>query len=428
MQSEPENNTDWMERLRRQLPEAHRVALDLVLAQNIPVYLVGGIVRDLLLGQPNFDLDFVTLQPASVLARRVLPLFEQRFGRDKVKLLEHSAFGTARLDANQDLHLDFATARHETYAHPAALPTVSFPATLEEDLHRRDFTINAIALTPDGSLHDPFNGLKDLREGVLRVLHPASFIDDPTRMVRGVRFAARLDYKFEPETEQLLKEALKGGYFSLLSAERKRNELRLILKEARPEKALILLEHYGLLAKIHPYLDWPERNISPFWYLDYYSKNIVKRKLEVYASLAIIFANLGKFKVEQIVRDLRFVGLEASVPVEVAQLWTEVRSQLVPGLKNSQLYNLLHSYSSEALQIFEARLLGKAKEQKLVRHYRKEVAGRKPILNGDYLIKLGVPPGPHIKTLLAELRDAVLDGEVKGREEEEAFLQRRIKA
>lgn len=421
MQSEPENSTGWMERLRRELPEAHRVALDLVLAQNVPVYLVGGIVRDLLLEQPNFDLDFVTLQPASVLARRVLPFFEQRFGRDKVKLLEHSTFGTARLDANESLHVDFATARHEIYAHPAALPTVSFPATLEEDLHRRDFTINAIALTPDGRLHDPFNGLKDLREGLLRVLHPASFVDDPTRMVRGVRFAARLNYKFDPATEQLLWEAVTGGYFNLLSAERKRNELRRVLNDSSPALAMAMLQNYGILTAIHPLLRVSENTARPFWNLEVYFDTP-----EVYANLAAFLCELGWVTTERIIKDLRFAGLEATVPVEVARLWEEVRPQLIPGLKNSQLYRLLSSYSVEALQIFNG-LLNESAKSRLVRHYREEVAGRKPVLNGDYLVKMGVPPGPRIKTLLAELRDAVLDGEIKGREEEEAFLQRRLK-
>ncbi len=403
------------------LPEPHWVALQLVLAERQPIYLVGGIVRDLFLGRANFDLDFVSLAPAWELARRLRPVFEQHFGPDKVKLLEHSAFGTARLDAGEALHLDFATARHETYAHPAALPTVAFPASLEQDLRRRDFTINALALSPDGGLYDPFDGLRDLREGWLRVLHPLSFVDDPTRMVRGLRFAARFGYHFEPITLQLFEEALAGGYFGLLSAERKRNELRLVLKEAHRAKGLALLQQSGLLSALHPLLGWDEKLETAFASLEAYFSG----KLQPYEYLATLLHDLGEAHAKVVVNQLRFAGPEFEVPIEVARLWEVARPRLNAELKNSQLYDLLHEYKADALPIFEA-LLTESSQRETVRRYREEISKIKPVLNGDYLLKLGVSPGPRIRILLTELRTAVLDGELVGREQEEAFLRQRL--
>lgn len=408
-----------MEKLRSALPEWHRRAFELVLEGEPEVFLVGGIVRDLLLGRENSDLDFVTLDYAPGLVRWLLPRFERPFSLNniKIKLVEHSAFGTARLDLGDMLHLDFATARQEIYERPAALPTVSFPATLAEDLKRRDFTINAMALSPGQGLLDPFNGLADLRDGWLRILHPASFEDDPTRLIRGVRFAARMGYSFEPLTRQLLEKARDEGYFELLTAERKRNELRLILKELNPVKGLALLQEYRLLAHFHPALAWNEELAQAFRQLE----SQIARP-QPYEYLAALLHLQDASTAAAILKSLNFEKLEAVVPQEVARLWEEARPDLRYPLKNSQLDSLFRPYKAESLKVFEALLPQEQRE--FVRRYREEVKGRSPQLNGDYLLQQGVPAGPQIKTLLAALRAAVLDGEVVGRKAEEAFLKK----
>jgi tRNA nucleotidyltransferase (CCA-adding enzyme) len=403
-------------RLRDALPELHRAALELVLAAAPEVFLVGGIVRDLLLSRANADLDFVTLEYAPGVVRRLLPRFEGYFPAYKVKMVEHSAFGTARLDLGDSLHLDFATARHEIYSHPAALPTVSFPATLLADLKRRDFTINALALSPAQGLLDPFNGLSDLREGWLRVLHPDSFVDDPTRLVRGVRFAARLGYGFDPQTAQLFETANARNYFELLTPERKRNELRQVLKELRPVKGLALLQAYGLLGHIHPALTWNEGLDRAFNRLE----SVITRP-QPYEYLAALLHLQGEANAAAILKGLNFAGLEAQIPREVARLWEEVRPDLRPSLKNSRLDSLLKPYKPESLRLFEA-LLPLEEQREPVRRYREEVRGRSPQLTGDYLLQMGVPPGPEIRGLLGALRAAVLDGEVVGPAAEAAFL------
>ncbi len=407
-------------RLLESLPPLHRTAYKLVSQQQgQSVYLVGGIVRDLLLGRANYDLDFVCMLPASTVVGQLLPSFHLTFG-PAVKVLEHSQFGTVRVDLDQALHLDFATARREVYRQPAALPTVSFPATLDQDLLRRDFTFNAMALSTGGQFYDPFNGLADLRDGWLRVLHPASFIDDPTRMVRGVRFAARLGYRFEPQTESWLTEALDGGYFARLSAERKRNELKLILKEDRPQPALALLDHYRLMTAIHPALRWNNELLAAFDRLEQQ-----KLGLRWTEHLAVLLHRHDPVLAGQVLADLRFDRAESAVALDLARLWSEVGPDLQPDLKNSRLYDLLHPFQAAALRLFQALLTGDPRRD-LVARYIEKVAARRPSLTGQALINLGIPSGPRHKVLLAHLRVAVLDNEVSGIGQEEAFLKRLI--
>src|SRR5918996_3238928 len=181
------------------------------IAERVPAYLVGGAVRDLLLGLEAGDLDVVIEGDPEALAQ--LPGFELE--RDALFLT-----GRLRLD---DLHIDVARARAETYPRPGALPEVQ-PASITEDLARRDFTVNAMAfpLGGDGELLDPHGGLDDLRSGLLRVLHDRSFIDDPTRALRAARYAARFGFELEPETERLLREA----DVSTVSDDRVQKELR----------------------------------------------------------------------------------------------------------------------------------------------------------------------------------------------------------
>ncbi len=404
-----------LERLRAALPPSHRQALETTL-QHVPeIFLVGGIVRDLLLGRANTDLDFVTLAYAPEVVGRLSPAFKENF--PQIKVFAHDAFGTARLGLGDELHLDFATARREIYERPAALPTVAFPATLEEDLKRRDFTINALALSPRQGLLDPFNGLADLRDGWLRVLHEASFVDDPTRMVRAIRFAARLGYKLEPITQKLLETARDESFFELLSAERKRNELRLILKELRPVKGLALLQEYGLLVRFHPALTWGDALAASFDRLEQ-----ALGRPQPYEYLAALLHLQGAANAAGILKSLNFAGLEATVPQEVARLWQEVRPVLKGPLKNSRLDLFFRRYKAESLKVFAALLPGE--QQEFIRRYRADVQGRSPVLNGDALLEMGLPPGPRIKELLAVLRAAVLDGEVVGPDAERAFLKK----
>lgn len=227
------------------LPENIRYVIREVSAaarqSNVRVYLVGGIVRDILLdahsaesgifNRENFDLDFVVEGDGIAFAERVA-------ARLQGTLVCHRRFGTATVDS-KDGKIDFATARREVYQRSGSLPEVAF-ASLQEDLVRRDFTINAMAVSVNeadyGMLVDPYHGQRDLQKKYIRVLHDRSFLDDPTRIFRAVRFKERFHFRFEPRTARLMAEAVDSGALSYINAHRVRDELILLLSESSPQR------------------------------------------------------------------------------------------------------------------------------------------------------------------------------------------------
>ena len=216
-----------------------------------PAYLVGGAVRDLLLGASSIDVD-VALEGDALAA--AWELAERLGGR----AMTHERFGTATVRTDDGLVVDLAGTRRETYPAPGALPEVS-PAGLVEDLARRDFTINAMAVGLSGGdvgvLHDPHGGEADLAAGLVRVLHPRSFVDDPTRLLRAVRYAVRLGFALEPETERLAREAVAADAPSTVSGPRVRDELLDLLGEVEATAALALVRDLRLDRALHPALD-----------------------------------------------------------------------------------------------------------------------------------------------------------------------------
>ena len=241
--------SELLTRLKQVAATAHEM--------NFTLYLVGGPVRDLLLGRPNFDLDLVVEGDAVALAER---LAKTHGGR----VHSHSRFGTAKwiiadepgLSTYAGMHapgaLDLISARTEFYEYPTALPAVE-RSSIKLDLQRRDFTINtmAICLDPDrfGQLLDPFGGRQDLERGLIRVLHNFSFIEDPTRILRAVRFEQRFGFRIESRSAELVAGAV--DLLDNVSGDRLRHELFAILDEPEPERYLMRLQELGALAKIH---------------------------------------------------------------------------------------------------------------------------------------------------------------------------------
>ncbi|MBU1007028.1 MAG: hypothetical protein KKH08_05515 [Candidatus Omnitrophica bacterium] len=195
------------------------------------VYIVGGLVRDLLLGTSNYDLDFVVDGDGIEFAKALN-------GYLKGELKIHRAFKTATL-MHKGLRIDISTARGESYKKPAAYPDVR-PGTIKEDLFRRDFTINAMAVSVNkktfGQLIDLYGGAGDLKKGIIRVMHDKSFSDDPTRVFRAVRFSARFDFKIESHTKDLIKKAVLSGLLGDVNRGRIKKEVDLFLKEKEPKK------------------------------------------------------------------------------------------------------------------------------------------------------------------------------------------------
>jgi len=214
-------------------------------SRKVSVYLVGGPVRDFILGCPNSDLDFVIEGDVPAVARQI--------ARDlKGRLTVYPQFRTATVTLADGTSIDLATTRKEIYAHPGALPQVS-SGDIHDDLYRRDFTINAMAISVNrrssGELVDFYNGRADLHSGKIRILHENSFHEDPTRILRAVRFEQRFGFSLESVTARCLHSALKGDVLRLISAERFFQEIKKVLKERRPVRALRRLAGLGILAR-----------------------------------------------------------------------------------------------------------------------------------------------------------------------------------
>ena len=417
-----------------------RLVADDASARGLPAYIVGGFVRDLLMGRPSLDLDIVVVGDAVSLARALARKHggkvtaHVRFGTATVENREWKIENSKKSDTLRITHyaLDIITSRRETYAHHAALPDVT-PSTLEDDLRRRDFTINTLAIRLDGAhfgeLFDLYNGAADIERGVVRVLHPASFLDDPTRMFRAVRYEQRYGFAIAPETLALIPAArpLLAG----LSAERARHELDLIFDEPRAAQMLARLDELGLLKALENALPWgidlrerlasglsispaPEWDSSlpvagiPFppagtsrqvlgytlWLLDLTPAEIDA----VQARLTFPLAALNSIQTAARLR-MDLPALSGAAPSK----WVE-RLGDVP---LPAIYAVCLVSGEKALETYAARW----------QHIH-------PKTDGDTLKTLGLPPGPAYKKILLRLRAAWLDGDVASAEQEKHLLER----
>ncbi len=361
---------------------------------------------DLLLRRRNLDLDLVVEGPAIPLARE---LAQSRGWR----VTTYPQFGTARISRG-NFHLDLATARGETYPQPGALPRVR-PGTLQEDLFRRDFTINALAidLTPNrfGELLDFYGGLQDLKLGRLRVLHELSFVDDPTRILRGIRYEQRLGFSFEPKTEELVWRD--GRVLEQISGERLWHELELILREESPEKALLRASELGVLPHLRLRISealaekFPEAR-SRGW-------------TEPSVYLGLLASELSEKEVENFVQRLKPPGWARQVMREVVRLWKSL-PHLSQATRPSEACRQLEGYQEETLKV--ASLLSEGDAGRWLRLYLEKLRFIKPELTGEDLKQMGVLPGRKLGELLTRLQEARLDGEVSSQEEEVKLVQR----
>jgi tRNA nucleotidyltransferase (CCA-adding enzyme) len=374
------------------------------------LYIVGGVVRDLLLGRANFDFDLVVEGNAIALAQKLAK-------ENQAKLTIHSRFGTAKL-AYPDFDIDLATARRETYSRPGALPTVT-PGSLKDDLIRRDFSINAMALhlNPQqfGELVDLYNGREDLEHRLIRILHTRSFIDDATRILRALRYEQRLGFKLETETENLLRRD--AAMLDTISGDRLRHELELILKEDDPERVLRRAEDPGVLSRLHTALKGDGRLAKAFAR----ARQTDKRTALPNLYLCLLIYNLSEKQVEEFISRLNFPKNAAETMRLTLQLKTRLHELANAGLKPSHIYRLLHSYSATAIQANSLASDSKIATLNLDLYLHK-LRYVKPVLNGDDLKRMGISTGPKIMGILDALQKAKLDDEVQTRKDEEKLV------
>ncbi|HEX2164957.1 MAG TPA: CBS domain-containing protein, partial [Thermoanaerobaculia bacterium] len=416
-------------RLIEGLPEplARRVEVAARLAREheVPVYLVGGLVRDLLLGRDNRDLDLVVEGDGPWFAR----LLAAELGG---RVREHRAFLTAVVVDAEGFHVDVATARSEFYRQPAALPEVATSA-LRQDLYRRDFTINtlAIRLGPERrpELIDHFGGRRDLADGVLRVLHSLSFLDDPTRVLRAVRLEQRLGFAIAPETLHLVEVALEEGAFDRLSGSRLREELILLLDDPAVAPAGIdRLAELGLLAVLHPELradDAMRRRLADalgafHWFR---LEGLAEPEVLLWRLLLVALTlDLAPARVERLAERLMLAGAHRAVVSGAAARLNAARAALErPEAAPHEVSAALADLPGEDLLLLLAS--GPEPVRERVRRDLTELRAFRLTVRGADLGAAGVPPGPAIGGALAATRAARLDGRI-GEEEELGFALR----
>lgn len=395
------------------------------------LYMVGGVVRDVLLGRPNLDVDFVVEGDAIALAETLRAQYGgtsssfRPFGTAKWLLTPDVAETMGVHSGQLPETVDFATARNEFYEHPTALPTV-YSGSIKLDLARRDFTINTLAvqLSPKaafGRILDFFGGMADLRAGRITVLHNLSFVDDPTRMLRAVRFEHRLGFHVEARTAELMHTAL--PMLRRITGERLRNELTLLLRERAPEQALALLEARGLLAAIHPGLTFDEaatwfeaaRATPPPFDLDDTSLSDIYWHL---IGLGVPLAQLPAVNERLMMPH----GLAASM-MTAAQLVQAETLLADPDARPSQIDHLLKDVANVTLYVVWLARPEPVVRERIERAVREWRAVR-PKTDGHTLKARGLTPGPCFTRILTRLRAAWLDGEVRDEAAERQLLDR----
>lgn len=397
-----------------QLDLLRRVA-DESSALGFPIYLVGGSVRDLVLGRPNLDFDLVLEGDAIALGRALV----SKFGG---KLTAHKKFGTAKLDIRKwkmdngesfESHslfsIDLISARAETYKHPAALPTVKM-GTLSDDIHRRDFTINALAIRLDGEhfgeLHDELDGMDDIKNGLVRVLHSRSFIDDPTRMFRAVRYEKRYDFKIASETLSLIPEARLA--VEKLSAQRVRHELDLMLDEPNIVPILERLGNLDLLKAIHPALTW---DVTTWARFQYKVNSADERWL-------LWLMSLTETEITSLNKRLKFSAAMLKSLYAASKIFFTLFT--FADLKPSQCVQRLDGLPLTAISA--VTLIAQGQPHQMLEKYLSLWRNMKPKTTGDDLKELGIAPGPKYQEILSRLRAAWMDGEVNSDGEERVLL------
>ncbi|HET9199617.1 MAG TPA: hypothetical protein VFO84_01390 [Dehalococcoidia bacterium] len=368
------------------------------------LYLVGGSVRDLILRRPSIDLDLVTKGPSAALAERIA----QKTGGD-VKV--YGRFATTCVTVGR-VRVDVARTRSETYARPGALPDVT-PGPLTADLVRRDFTTNAMALgltgSHKGSLVDPAGGLEDLENRALRVIHDGSFVDDATRILRGLRLASRLWFDIQPETQRLMRE--QAHYLRAISGSRLRTELNFLLADVRPWRSLEGASDLGVLEVLVRGLAWDEHRSDVAR-----AMHDVKRQDLPWAMLALLASTLDEVGAAEMTQRFSLGSRESRIVRQSVQFASAVKA--ADRRATVDLALAVHGLEPAVTDALAPLLLEPTDAQRLA-----GLIAARPSLRGGDLIALGLPEGPAVGRILDELRRATLSGAVSSRSDELALAR-----
>ncbi len=374
-------------------------------------FLVGGSVRDLILGRAkSLDIDITLVGANDTIFASIAELSGGRIAR-------RSQFVTAKLQLDS-LEVDLAMARAEEYPKPGSLPVVR-PGTLVEDLSRRDFSVNAMAVSLSsetwGDLVDLHQGLDDLEGRRLRVLHENSFRDDPTRILRAARYSSRLTLKPTPATLDALLNSV--SFLDSVSPARVRNELERVCLERDPSGAMKLLSDWGVLGAIHPCLEFQ----PDAWDRFATEANDLPSQYRTVLGYAILSWGISEADARGLIARLN-PGASERTSIRETVILSRTPATELEGSTNSDLARVLDPLSEPAVMCAALNTGGGLGCR--ISRYMRSHRGLRPHLTGDALIEMGVPRGPAVGDILRRLRDSWLDGEVSTADEERALAEK----
>ena len=385
------------------------------------VCVVGGFVRDLLLNIKSLDIDFVVEGDGICFAETLAEKFDGQ-------TVSYEKFGTSTLVLKNQFNVDVATARTENYSYPAALPKVE-PSNIQLDLARRDFTINSMAIKLCGkgifSLIDLYDGENDLRNGLIKVLHDRSFIDDPCRIFRAIRFEQRFGFCVEGQTQSYMKKAIEDNLIGRLSGDRLINEIKLLLNEPEPVRCVNRMKEFLLLQKIAPEIFGEDFN----WIimervrgaLAWANTISLPRKPEAwFVYLYILFMVKKDDVFERMMMRIHFPGNIYDRMCSNRERFAKAMLDLNKDreLKPSEVYDIFSNQSSEGVVLLLSTYPGNRVKKYAELYFNQYYASAEIELNGNDLIGMGIEPGPVFDDVLKALRDARVNGQIKSREEE----------
>ncbi|HTY45313.1 MAG TPA: hypothetical protein VMD52_04935 [Patescibacteria group bacterium] len=419
----------YLQRLPAEIQDLIQFASEVAVTRGARAYLVGGFVRDLLLKVPNLDLD-ITVEGDGI-------GYAEELGRRlNARIIRHRRFGTATLTLRHHLKIDIATVRKEAYPKPACLPEVS-AGTLWDDLSRRDFTINAMAISLQryefGKLIDFFTSRQDLKDKKIRVLHENSFIDDPTRITRAVRFEQRYNFKIEPATLAYIKEAVGRRMLEKVQPQRLRDELILLLKEKEPIKPLRRIASLAGFGFIHPQivldkaaLDLLEAITGQLKWFAY--AHLQRRKLDGW--LVYFMGLIAPLKTEETKTLLALLALhrgETKRVLSVKQIsQADIARLCRKDTRPAELFSRCEPLSYEAILFLKAKYRNRA-FNKNIELFLKAYNGMRIHVGGDDLRRMGVSPGPEYQKIFGQVLHAKIEGRLKNKEDEMAFIEHLIR-
>lgn len=378
---------------------------------NTRIFLVGGPVRDILMATGYRRLAIGDFEDLDIAVEKDYQAVGEELAKKlKAEIIRYPQFMTMTLKLKEGAHIDIAQTREEVYYKPAVLPKV-YPSTIIKDLKRRDFTINAMAMELKRStvnrwppaVLDPFNGQRDLKQKLIRILHDKSFIDDPTRIFRAVRFATRFDFKIEPKTKTLMQTAIKQNHLKLLSGERILYELKLIMNEQKSLEILRSLQYYKTISGLYS-IKLPKKFFAEH-------KRLTNSKFKLIHFFSYIPESLwSKYPLEK----------EITEGAKTIKEFSKYRSKLIKAKTPSEVYKLLKPLSKIGLEILAGIETKQLKDK--IKSYLEIYTKTKIFTNGKLLQGLKIPPGETYSKILNELLYRKLDGRLKTKQDEIDYI------